>query len=491
MSSRAIATSTFWQLASQVTMAALSILTVKFVAIGLSQELAGNYNSAYGYLQLFGILADFGLYAVAVREVSKATDRERVLGTLMVLRIIILLLSLVSALILVWALPQWRGTPLPLGVTIAALVPFFTLLAGVVRTVFQIHYKMHYVFIAEVIQRVITVSLIALFIIAGTRNSTDLSVYHAFLFIGGLGAFVLFALSLFFGNKVMKVRMHFDWELLKRLFVRAAPFGLAYLCMALYRQFDITMIALLRPDFEIQNAFYGFVVRMSDMGFIIPTFLLNSTLPILSERDSKGIDTRSLLGKTFLILLILGSISALFSALWARPIMQLLTTESYLSTATAPGSDTALQLISIPLFLNSMVLYSFYVLLNKHAWRRLVATLSIAAIASLILNYFLIPPYGFVGACYTAIIIHIGLVVVLLPQGLSVMPVSLTRKHIAQWATFTVATAALLWLFRGVLTNELTTVIGLTAATVYMIVIGWAIGLHRLVSAEESQKVEV
>ena len=61
-------------------MAALSILTVKFVAIGLTKELAGSYNSAYGYLQLFGILADFGLYAVSVREVSKTKDPSKILG---------------------------------------------------------------------------------------------------------------------------------------------------------------------------------------------------------------------------------------------------------------------------------------------------------------------------------------------------------------------------------------------------------------------------
>src|SRR3989338_3858323 len=142
MSPRTIATSPLWQLASQVTMAALSILTVKFVAMGLSKELAGNYNSAYGYLQLFGILADFGLYAVAVREVSKATQREEVLGALIVIRFCILFISLLLALSVIWLLPMWRGTPLPLGVTIAALVPFFTLLAGIVRTVFQVHYKM-------------------------------------------------------------------------------------------------------------------------------------------------------------------------------------------------------------------------------------------------------------------------------------------------------------------------------------------------------------
>src|SRR3990167_8146380 len=110
MSTKQIATSTLWQIASQCVMAALSILTVKFVAMGLSKELFGNYNSAYGYLQLFGILADFGLYATAVREVSHAPEqssvhgkpnKEKVLGVLIVLRSMILILSLGSALLIV------------------------------------------------------------------------------------------------------------------------------------------------------------------------------------------------------------------------------------------------------------------------------------------------------------------------------------------------------------------------------------------------------
>ncbi|MCK5015833.1 MAG: oligosaccharide flippase family protein, partial [Candidatus Peribacteraceae bacterium] len=199
-------------------MAALSIFTVKFVAIGLSKELAGNYNSAYGFLQLFGILADFGLYAVAIREISKANSRnckaddpdspERILGALLVIRGIILLASLLLALGIVWLLPQWKGTPLPLGVTIAALVPLFTLMAGMIRTVFQIKYKMQYVFIAEVIQRIITVSFIGLFILLGVRGSHDLHIYHMFLFIGGMGAFVLFFLSFSIGNRLMKIRLH-------------------------------------------------------------------------------------------------------------------------------------------------------------------------------------------------------------------------------------------------------------------------------------------
>jgi len=479
MSTRAIATSTLWQLASQVTMAALSILTVKFVAMGLSKELAGNYNSAYGYLQLFGILADFGLYAVAVREVSKATKREEVLGALIVIRFFILLASLLLALSVIWLLPMWRGTPLPLGVTIAALVPFFTLLAGIVRTVFQVHYKMQYVFIAEVTQRIITVSLIGLFIVVGVRGSTDLHIYHLFLFIGGIGAFVLFFLSLLCANSIMRVRLHFDTALLRRLLCAAAPYGIAFFCMALYRQFDVTMIALLRPDFELQNAYYGFVVRMTDMGFLIPTFLLNSALPILSERDTNGEDTKSLLGKTFLMLLIFGSISFLFALLWSRPLIQLLTTDAYLSTPQRPGSDTALRLLSIPLLLNAVVLYGFYVLLTKHKWKQLVLSLLVAAALSLTLNILFILQYGFVGAAATSIIIHTLLALLLLPQGLRAMPMRLQRLQILQWLLFCGLLGAGLWLFTPLLRNEFFTVVGLAAMTVWMGVAVLLTGLHR------------
>ena len=173
-----------WQIASQITMAALSIASVKFVAIGLTKELAGSYNSAYGFLQLFGILADFGLYAVAVRELSKARERAAVFGSLLAIRLIILVISLSVALGIAWTVPSWQHTPLPLGITIAALVPLFTLLAGIIRTIFQVEFKMQYVFIAEVMQRIFTTGAIGMWILAGTNNSSDITIYYWFLAIG-------------------------------------------------------------------------------------------------------------------------------------------------------------------------------------------------------------------------------------------------------------------------------------------------------------------
>ena len=494
---RQIASSTLWQIGSQVVMAALSILTTKFVAIGLTKELAGNYNSAYGYLQLFGILADFGLYAVAVREVARAVPagrgvlqyaptehpkknetREDVLGALIVLRCIIMTISLGSALFLIWTLPQWRGTPLPLGVTIAILVPFFTLLAGIIRTVFQVTYRMHFVFIAEVTQRIISTALIGLFIVMGIRQSHDLQIYHMFLYAGGVGAFVLFFLSLVFGNRLMplwgrNIPALPNIKLLKRLFLLAAPYGIAFLFTALYRQFDTTLIALLRPDYEIQNAYYGFVVRMTDMAYLIPTFLLNSTLPIVSERDSKGEDTSGLLGKTFLILLTLGSISLLFAMLWSRPLVALLTTDAYLSTPFHPGTDTALFLLGIPMFLNGIIQYSFYVLLTRHRWQQLVATLGIGVVLSLGLNLWLIPLLGFRGNAITSIVVHTLLAILLLPQAIRTMPLRLPVNGLMRWLLFSIGLGLGLGLGKPFLTGNLMTVIGLGVATAWMGILFW------------------
>lgn len=470
MSTKQIASSTLWQIASQAVMAVLSIVTVKFVAIALSKELAGNYNSVYGFLQIFGILADFGLYAVAVREVSKSHEKERVMGALIILRSIILCLSLAAALTIVWIAPAWRGTPFPIGVTIASLVPFFTLLAGIQRTVFQVRYKMQYVFIAEVLQRVLTVCLIGAVIVMGIRDTQNIHVYEYFLLAGGLGALLMFGLSTWYARRLMRIRLEWDGPLLLSLFKQAAPYGLAFLFTALYRQMDVTLIAAMRFDYDVQNAHYGFALRATEMAYLIPTFLLNSTLPVLSERDAKGEDTRTFVGKTFFIIVLLGTTASLFASLWARPVMQLLTTETYLSHGAQAGSDTALALLSIPMFLNGIVLFCFYSMLTKHAWKPLTITLALGAMLSLALNVMLIPRFGFIGSCSASIVTHLFLAGALLPQALKTLPMQLTREQVIQWAGYVLLLGGGLLVFRGFLSNEWITAIGLVLA------IGW-IGL--------------
>ncbi len=484
MSNRAIATSTLWQVGSQITMALLSTISVKFVALGLSQELAGAYNSAYGYLQLFAILADFGLYAVSVREVSSSKHPEKILGALIVLRSIIATLSLLTAIIIAWLVPAWVGSPLRIGIAIASLVPFFTLLAGVLRTVFQVKYKMHLVFIAEVTQRILTAGLMAVIIFMGIRLSDDLRVYEYFLWVGSAGAILLFILSVIFAVRLMRIRLCFEKEILMRLLRKAMPYGVAFLCIALYRQFDLTMISLLRDDYQLQNAAYGFASRISEMTYLIPTFLLNSTLPVLAEKHDRGQDTSSLLGKTLLIILLLGSTAALFSLLWSTPIMRLLTTDAYLATADHAGADTALMMLSAPMFLNGLVLFSFYTLLTKHEWKSLVSRMVIAVVLSVGLNLYLVPLSGFVGAIETSTVVHLFLAATLLPVALRSLPASFPREYVYQCLLYSAVLALFLWLSAPLLTSTLLTIAGVIGALLVMPALAYVLGLHRILVLE-------
>jgi O-antigen/teichoic acid export membrane protein len=480
MSTKSIASSTLWQIGSQATMAVLSAVSAKFVALALSQQLAGHYNSVYGYLQIFAILADFGLYAVSVRELSAAKDTQRVLGALVTIRFGIATIALGSAVLIAWLIPAWQGTPLPLGITVTAFVPFFTLLAGVLRTVFQVQYKMHYVFIAEVAQRILTVSLMTIVILLGIRSSESVDVLQYFLFVGVVGAALLFGLSLVFASRMMVIRPVFDASVLLPLLKKAMPYGVAFLCIALYRQFDLTMIALLRSDFPLQNALYGFALRVAEMTYLIPTFLLNSTLPLLSEKSLRGESVTDLLQRTFFALLAMSGASSLFAFFWARPIMQVLTADRYLATLGNPGSDTALHFLALPMFCNAIILFSFYLLLSKHAWKPLVLTMIVGVLLSLGLNLSLIPTSGFLGAIRASTIVQLFLALALLPQALRVLPFTLPLRGTLRLGAFFGLLALVLALTSTLATTTLQSSALLLFGIALTLVLGLMTGLKRV-----------
>jgi len=439
----------------------LGLIGVKLVTTALSQELVGNYQTVYSYLQIFGILADFGLYAVAVRELAKAKDRASVLGSLFALRACITVFSLGMAITLAWIIPTFRGTPLPLGISIAVFVPFFTLLAGMFRTLFQVEYKMQYVFVAELTGKVIPVCLIAGSVFLGARQSDSLGLYHFFLASGGAGSLVLLVLSFWFARRLLTVRPRFSRSDFQRIARLASPFGLAFLMTTMYRQSDLTLIALLRPeDYGIQNAYYGTVLRLVEVGFLLPTLVLNSALPAVTILEKQGKDTSVLLGQVLLGLLTIGSIVSLFAFFWAKPLVLLLTRESYLSTPLSPGSDTALQLLSFSMFLSVIVTFCFYLLLTKHWWRRLLWATSAAAFLSVVLNLKMIPLFGFIGAGVTSILVHLLLAITLVSISLPYIKVSLRFDQFARWFAFSLTLALLLWLSVRFLQSPLITLLG-------------------------------
>lgn len=58
------------QIIAKAAIALLSVVTIKMITMHFGQSQYGEYTYIYEYLGIFAIMADMGLYTIAVREMS-------------------------------------------------------------------------------------------------------------------------------------------------------------------------------------------------------------------------------------------------------------------------------------------------------------------------------------------------------------------------------------------------------------------------------------
>jgi O-antigen/teichoic acid export membrane protein len=141
------------------------------------------------------------------------------------------------------------------------------------------------------------------------------------------------------------------------------------------------------------------------------------------------------------------------------------------------------------MFLNGIVLFSFYTLLTKHEWKPLVCRMIIAVLLSFSLNLWLIPRFGFVGATATSTVVHLFLALTLLPLAMRVLPLHFPALYVWRWCLFTVLIGALLFFSAPLLTDVLATVVGLFAAMIVLPFLAFLFGFHTIFSLQGSSDV--
>ena len=157
--------------------------------------------------------------------------------------------------------------------------------------------------------------------------------------------------------------------------------------------------------------------------------------------------------------------------------MQLLTTDAYLAHGAAAGSDSALQLLSVSIFCNGLIVFGFYTLLSLHAWRPLVATLCIGAVISLALNIIWIPTFGFMGAATTSVIVHTLVAAALLGQATVTVKLRTPWQTTARWMAWMLGTAGILYLLLPFLVSASWTVGGIAFGGFLALGFAWILRL--------------
>jgi len=419
---RKILENTFVQIVGKLLTGALSIVVLKIISGYLGTSGYGDYTTVYQYLAFFGIIADFGIYTITVKEMSKDESRIPViLGNVMGLRTLLSLLAMGLAIAVVFLMPNYKDTLIPIGVLIATVATILNLLNGTISSVLQVHLKMQYTTIGLVLGKIVSVVYLAwVAYIAFTDNLTG--GFYQLLWSGVIGNLVMFIITAYYVRRYCKITYKFDFGYWKKVFITSLPFGVALILNTIYFRLDVILLTLFLPHSQtmpnltadciknlcsdVEIGLIGVAMRMLETLVIVPVYFMNSVLPIMTrfiEEQSEKI--RNLMQYSFDFLIATALPILIGSYILAKPIIYFISDPEFVSgNVYTYGSDTAVRILMFAMlfsFINSLFGFTL-VVLNKQV--KLMYINAGAVIFNLIANVLVIPYFGFRGAALVSVV---------------------------------------------------------------------------------------
>jgi O-antigen/teichoic acid export membrane protein len=233
----------------------------------------GRFTLALMYVQLFGVLADIGLYMTVVRDISKRPEEtEELVGNTLVLRLALSFAAISLAALVSLALPYEPD------VRVAILLAGGPLLFGMLNSsmvaVFQARLRMSRAVISEVAGRAAALAL------AGTVAALDLGFYAVMGAAAG-GALVSLVVTWLLVRGMVRIRPLADFAVWRRLLLASVPLGLALAINELYFRADTLVISLFRSDEDV--GFYTLAFRMLEFTLPLGTIFLTTVFPVMSR----------------------------------------------------------------------------------------------------------------------------------------------------------------------------------------------------------------
>jgi O-antigen/teichoic acid export membrane protein len=418
---RKILENTFVQFGGKIITSVLSIFVLKMISGYLGTAGYGDYTTVYQYLAFFGIAADFGIFTITVKEMSKDSQKiPQILGNVMGLRTALALLTMGLAAIVVFFIPSYSDTVIPMGVLIATLATVFTLLNGTVSTVLQVHLKMQYATIGLILGKIVSVAYIAA--VVYTMLSDKTAGFAHLLWSGVAGNLVMLIITTYYAARYCKISYRFDFSYWKKIFITSLPYGVALVLNNIYFRLDVLLMTMILPHTQTladgtsqcatkicgdtEAGLYGVGMRLLEMLIIIPVYYMNAVLPVMTRfLEEEKEKVRKIIQYSFDFLTATAMPILVGGFILAVPIIRLISDEEFVSGTVHPfGSDIAVKLLMFAMFfsfINSLFGFTL-VVLNKQI--KLMYINGAAVLFNLVSNLAVIPTWGFRGAAVTSIL---------------------------------------------------------------------------------------
>ena len=380
-----VASNTIYQVLGRFISAAVAMIITRWLTRALGIEGYGSYQLIIAYASFYWILTDFGLNAVAVKEMAAHSEQKELLWQqLLTLRFLLGLLLTLFLIILSFFLPY---PPLIReGIIIVALTILAQGIRGACSGMFQLQLRYDLQLLAEGSGSLLFLVLVWLLL----RQGAGLRA----IVIAFLGQYLwVTLLNLLFVRRWSSWRFNFDRQGLKKMIQAALPLGLALLFNLFANKLDTFLLSLRpqpHPPLEAVG-YYGLGLKFFEFLLVLPVFFMNVLYPRLAKNFQQGwLIFRQTIFKGFLVLLAL-SISGGGFLFFTSPLLLKLVTQG---VEIGPAVKV-LRLLSLeaPLFFLSALLMWVLVILDHQ--RTLIFVYAVSFLFSFLANWFLIPHWSY------------------------------------------------------------------------------------------------
>lgn len=382
---------TSWLFAEKIFRIAIGLFVTVWLARYLGPEQFGIFNYALSFVAIFGVLSSLGLDKLVTKELlSHPQDTQEIMGTSFTLRFMgtILLLPLAAFSVTI-VRPE---SDLIFFMVIIISSAFFFSAFEVIKYWFESHVQAKYSAIIDAIVIFASSIIKGALIILGAP-------LIAFAWVVLLESILLtIGLIIIYLKKSNKIS---DWKVsfikVKYLLKEAWPLILAGTLYVLYTRVDQIMLGNMIGDESV--GIYAAAVRISESWIFIPAIIATSLFPAMLNARNNNYSlylqrTQHLLN----LMALLGFVAGVGIIFVASPFINLIFGERYSESSFVltihiwGGVFMAMSAISYRYFIaEGLQKFSFY--------RGIVGFF-----VNIVLNYFLIPFYGAVGAAIATVI---------------------------------------------------------------------------------------
>lgn len=387
---RTIALNTAIQVVGKVISTAIGLVVVALLTRYLGEEGFGRYTTIMVFLQLFGVIVDLGLYIILVKKISEpGADEPRIASNIFTLRLVSAIIVMGCAPLIAMFFPY--SAEVKIGIAITAVAFFGVTLTQALTGIFQKHFKMYRVALAELAGRLMLLGI----------TWWVVSTHLGLLWVMGAvtaGSVVNTLFLFFFSRSLVRISLAWDFGMWKEIIRDTWPIALSIIFNLVYFKADTLILSLIRSEAEV--GVYGASYKVLEVLTTFPAMFAGLVLPLLTAAwAAQNMDRfRHILQKAFNFLIMLALPLIGGTLIVAGPVMRVVTGE---------GFDDAGALLKILMVATATIFVgnlfgNAVVAVNRQ--RTMMWVYLGVAIVSLVGYLLAIPAYSYFGAAWMTVV---------------------------------------------------------------------------------------